>query len=77
MKNRIKQIREYKGMTQTELARLTGLSKGYICHLEKGKRMNPSSNTMVNISKALNEDITIVFDLNTQYNNKIISKNKS
>lgn len=63
MKNNIKAIREEKGMKQRELARLTGLSVGYICHLEKGNRNNPSYQTMISISKALNEDMTKIFEL--------------
>lgn len=63
MKNRIKEIRDKKGITQTDLAQLTGLSVGYICHLERGSRTNPSYNTMVIISKALNEDVAVVFGL--------------
>lgn len=63
MKNRIKEIRENKGITQTELSHLTGLSGGYICHLEKGTRKNPSYKTMVAISKALKEDVVVVFGL--------------
>ena len=63
MKNNIKEIREKKGIKQRELAELTGLSVGYICHLEKGSRKNPSYNTMVSIANALNENITKVFEL--------------
>lgn len=63
MGNKIKEIREKKGITQGELARLTGLSVGYICHLERGSRTNPSYNTMVIISKALNADVAVVFEL--------------
>ncbi len=63
MKNKIKEIRGKKGITQGELARLTGLSVGYICHLERGSRVNPSYNTMVIISKALNTDVAVIFEL--------------
>lgn len=63
MKNNIKEIREKKGIKQRELAELTGLSVGYICHLEKGSRKNPSYNTMVSIANALNENVVKVFEL--------------
>ena len=63
MKNNIKEIREKKGIKQRELAELTGLSVGYICHLEKGSRKNPSYNKMVSIANELNENITKVFEL--------------
>lgn len=63
MNNRIKEIREQKGITQMDLARITELSVGYICHLEKGSRKNPSYNTMTKIAKALDEKITKVFEI--------------
>lgn len=63
MNNRIKEIRGQKGITQVDLARITELSVGYICHLEKGSRKNPSYNTMNKIAKALNEKITKVFEI--------------
>lgn len=63
MNNRIKEIRGQKGITQVDLARITELSVGYICHLEKGSRKNPSYNTMNKIAKALNEKITKVFEM--------------
>lgn len=62
MKNKIREIRENKGITQTDLSQLTGLSVVDICHLERGSRTNPSYNTMVIISKALNTDV-VVFEL--------------
>ncbi len=63
MKNKIREIRENKGITQTDLSQLTGLSVVDICHLERGSRTNPSYNTMVIISKALNTDVAVVFEL--------------
>ena len=60
--NKIREIRENKGITQTDLSQLTGLSVVDICHLERGSRTNPSYNTMVIISKALNTDV-VVFEL--------------
>jgi len=59
--NKIKQIREEKGITIKKLADLAGISAGYLCHLEKGKRKNPSIEVMNNISNALGKSITEVF----------------
>lgn len=59
--NNIKKIREEMGISQRELARKTGLSCGYICHLEKERRNNPSFNTMQKIASVLNRDISEVF----------------
>lgn len=60
-KNKIKIIREEKGITLSELSKLTGISAGYLCHLEKGTRNNPSLEVMEKISKALNRSVVEVF----------------
>lgn len=49
----IAKIRKEKGMTKTELAKLTGINIGHLTHIEKGER-NPSQNALKNICKALN-----------------------
>ena len=48
----IAKIREEKGMTKTELARLTNINIGHITHIEKGER-NPSHKTLKSICAAL------------------------
>lgn len=63
MKNNIKKIREEEGIKQYALAKMTGLSEGYICHLEKGNRENPSFKTMVKISRALKRQVQDVFNI--------------
>ena len=60
-KNKIKIIREEKGITLLELSKLTGISAGYLCHLEKGTRNNPSLEKKEKISKALNRSVVEVF----------------
>ena len=60
-KNKIKQYRKEKQMTMKELAIKTNISEGYICHLEKGTRRNPSTKVMEKIAKVLNKKITEVF----------------
>lgn len=64
MKNNIRKIREEEGIKQYALAKMTGLSEGYICHLEKGTRDNPSYKTMVKISRALKRKVQEVFIIN-------------
>lgn len=61
MQNKIKTIREEKGMTLVDLSNLSGVSVGYLCHLELGSRNNPSLGVMEKISKALNKSIADVF----------------
>jgi len=48
-------------MTIKELAIESKISSGYLCHLEKGNRQNPSINVMKNISKALDKRISEIF----------------
>ena len=39
-KNKIKVYRELKGLTLKELEEKSGVSAGYLCHLERGNRDN-------------------------------------
>ena len=48
----IAKARKAKGMTKTELARLTDINIGHLTHIEKGER-NPSHKALRNICKAL------------------------
>lgn len=59
--NQIKKIRQEKGITLLKLSELSGVSVGYLCHLEKGSRRNPSVEVMGKISDALNKTITEIF----------------
>lgn len=42
-KNKIRYYRKQKGMTLEEMSKMVGISTGYLCHLEKGTRENPST----------------------------------
>lgn len=59
--NNIEKIRKQKGMTLKNLSEISNISIGYLCHLEKGSRKNPSKRTMEKISKALNKTIAEIF----------------
>ncbi len=59
--NQIKKEREERGMTLLKLSELSGVSVGYLCHLERGSRKNPSVGIMEKISTALNKSITEIF----------------
>ena len=48
----IAKIRDEKGMSKTELAKLTGINIGHITHIEKGER-NPSRKSLKKICYAL------------------------
>lgn len=59
--NSLRKIRKSKNLTIKELAEISGVSIGYICHLEKGTRKNPSRIVMEKIAKALGEPIIKIF----------------
>ena len=59
--NRMKEIRKRKNINLKELAEASGISTGYLCHLEKGTRTNPSIQVMEAIAKALDEKVSDVF----------------
>ena len=59
--NKMRKIRLSKNMTMDDLADRTGLSVGYICHLERGSRSNPSVQVMESIAKALGETVIEIF----------------
>lgn len=60
-KNKIRRYRKQKGMNLEEMSSKIGISTGYLCHLEKGTRRNPSTEIMEKISKVLNKTITEIF----------------
>lgn len=62
MNNNIRQIRIEKGMKLNELAKYTSLSVGYLSHLERGSRNNPSYKTMMKICDVLNKNLYEVFN---------------
>ena len=59
--NNLRKIRKSKNLTIQKLSELSGVSMGYICHLEKGTRQNPSREIMEKISKVLQESIVKIF----------------
>lgn len=54
--NRIKVFREYRELTQVELAKKAGIDRSYLSDLERGKRQG-TTKTMKAIAKALNLDL--------------------
>ena len=53
---RLKKARKAAGLSQVELAKITGLSKSAICNYESGKRTNPSIPVIKALAAALNTD---------------------
>jgi DNA-binding XRE family transcriptional regulator len=52
--NLIQVWRKYRGLTQQELARQAGISRGYLAELETGRRTTSSQATLTAIAKVLN-----------------------
>lgn len=61
MENRLKQIREEKGMTQTKLAEKSGVSRVTINGIENGKIQVVKTDTLAKIADALDMTISAVF----------------
>lgn len=61
MKNRLKEAREEKGMSQEELAKKSTVSRTTISELETGKAEVVTNITLEKIAKALDEKISDIF----------------
>lgn len=59
--NKMRSVRLSKNLTLDDLAEMTGVSAGYLCHLEKGSRKNPSVQVMEAIAEALGESVVEIF----------------
>jgi len=59
---KIKTLRKTRGLTQEQLAALSGLSIQYIGEIERGKR-NPSLTSVENLATALGLSISELFNL--------------
>ncbi len=59
--NKIRKYRIEKGLKMEELAKKVGISTGYLCHLEKGTRQNPSTKIMEKIAKTLEKKVAEIF----------------
>ena len=61
IKNKIRFFREQKGLSQTELAEITGVSRNTICSIEKYE-YTPKLETAIAISSALGVPIVDLFE---------------
>lgn len=59
--NNIKKFREELGLKQQNLSTMANLSNGYVCHLERSTRNNPSMKTISKICSALGKKKSEVF----------------
>lgn len=76
----IKSIRKRKGLSQQELATLSGISQTYLSQIEKSERQSPTIDVLQKISEALDlpypvlEFLTI--DLSKVENRKLVAFKK-
>lgn len=61
IKNRLKEVREKKGVSQTALSEMAGVSRMTIIKIESDRETNITTDTMASISKALETPITEIF----------------
>ena len=64
MKNRLKEIREKKGMSQEELSEKSGISRTTISELETEKKEVTTNITLERLAKALEEKVSNIFFVN-------------
>jgi transcriptional regulator with XRE-family HTH domain len=62
--DRVRRLRFYRGWSQQELARRTGLSPGHISDIENGVRKNIQARTVKKLAKGLGADIAELLDGN-------------
>ncbi|MFB9325042.1 helix-turn-helix domain-containing protein [Paenibacillus aurantiacus] len=58
--DRIKQLRERKGLTITELAVQAGVSKSYLSHIERKLQNNPSLQVLSKIAVPLDTKVQVL-----------------
>ncbi|MFA9559366.1 helix-turn-helix domain-containing protein [Evansella sp. AB-rgal1] len=56
----IRRRRKEKGISLSELSRMTGVSKSYLSYIERGMKKNPSIDVIKRIFHSLNLPITIL-----------------
>jgi len=54
----IKELREEKRMSQTDLAKLSEVTQSYVAMLETGEKLNPSLDVLKRLAKALKVPVT-------------------
>lgn len=64
MKNRLKEAREDKGISQEELSEKSGVSRTTISELETEKKEVTTNITLEKIAKALGEKVSNIFFIN-------------
>lgn len=58
---KLKEVREAKKMTQEELAKQSGISRGTIAAIESGRAKTTTTKTLLELAKALGVTIDQIF----------------
>lgn len=61
MKNKLREIRENKGISQEELAQMSGISRTTISELETEKKAVTTNITLEKIAEALAQKVSDIF----------------
>lgn len=69
--SRIKSLREYRKMTQEQLAERAGMNPVYLSNIERGKE-NPTLNVIIRISIALKIEMWELFDFKHETSSKAL-----
>lgn len=64
MKNRVREVREEKGISQEELSEKSGVSRTTISELETEKKEVTTNITLEKIATALGEKVSNIFFIN-------------
>lgn len=66
---KIRELRQLKGISLSELSKSVGISKGYLSDLENGIKINPSMDILEKISSSLSINICDIFDNDISFDN--------
>lgn len=67
----IKNIREKRGLTLSECARLSNVSKSYLSNIERNVNRNPSISILERLAKVLDVDLRRLIDADLE--NRVLS----
>lgn len=59
---RIRRLRTEQGLSLSELARLSGVSKGYLSQVERSPQARPSAATLFAVARALGTSVSDLFE---------------
>jgi transcriptional regulator with XRE-family HTH domain len=57
----IRASRECAGISQSDCAKMAGISKSYLCDIEKGRKRDPGIKTLERVATGMRAKLVIVF----------------